>query len=63
MQALELRPNDKRILSTIASLFFEQKQYDNAANYASLALGIDRRCGNAQYIYGKSLFKIGNFDF
>ena len=47
------------------SLFYEQKQYDNAASYASLALalalGIDRRCGNAQYIYGHSLCKIGSF--
>lgn len=61
LKALLFRPNDKLILASFADLLYSKEQYEDAANYAQLALNIDSNFKFSRLILSKSLLKLGKF--
>jgi non-specific serine/threonine protein kinase len=55
-RAMALDPNSAEVLAARARLFYAQKKWDQAVEYARLAIGRKPDCEGAYNILGRALF-------
>lgn len=60
-QALELRPNQKVVSAYLAFLYLVTERFEEAANFALVALQHNARLKLARTVYAISLHRLGNF--